>query len=208
MLQGPAAVLTLAFTDDFDRLVEAPVSRRVDGLEIIECAEDVVVPPWRERKTSEYRFDDFAGTVGTKEPMHQEELTTTALCGLYRPHFVSTVYFVEPQAFEHTDRRMNRSVGCTRMALAVPPAIGHLLREQVISKGIEPVVFVREVGEDGEHHPRDASFALACPSCPNAIVDTAVLLEPSVEKKRAGFSRLAVVGCQTEVAEHQHCVSG
>src|SRR5207247_7737945 len=69
VLQPPATVLALAATDDVDGLSEAPVARRVDGLEIVECAGDVVVPAWRESGTGEYRLDDFAGTVGAKEPV-------------------------------------------------------------------------------------------------------------------------------------------
>lgn len=39
-------------------------------------------------------------------------------------------------------------------------------------------------------HPRDARLAPTCPSCPDAVVDTPVALEPSIEKDLAGFSRL------------------
>src|SRR5437588_1423728 len=48
VLQGPAPVLALAFAHDVDRLGEALIARRAHGLEIVESAEDVVVPPWRE----------------------------------------------------------------------------------------------------------------------------------------------------------------
>src|SRR2546426_12754295 len=71
VFQRPAAVLAPAVTKDVDRLGEAPVARRVDGLESVESAEDVVVPPWRESETGEYRLDDLAGTMGAKEPVRQ-----------------------------------------------------------------------------------------------------------------------------------------
>ena len=58
VLQRPAAVGALGATDDVDRFAEAPVPRRVDGLEIIESAEDVVVPARREREAKEDGLDD------------------------------------------------------------------------------------------------------------------------------------------------------
>ena len=45
ILQWPTAVIEPAAADDVDSLSEALVARRVDGLEIVESAEDVVVPP-------------------------------------------------------------------------------------------------------------------------------------------------------------------
>src|SRR6058998_1471442 len=65
-----------------------------------------------------------------------------------------------------------------------------------------------EVREDGKHHPRDARLAPTCPFCPDAVVDTAVALEPSIKKELTGLSRLPGDGQQTEVTEHQHGVGG
>src|SRR5437773_671017 len=79
VLQRPAAVLAPSAADDVDRSAEALVTRRVDGLEVIESAEDVVGPARRERDAKEYGLDDVAGTLRAKEPVHQEELTATAL---------------------------------------------------------------------------------------------------------------------------------
>src|SRR5207249_3239557 len=45
ILQRPSAVLALAAADNLDRLGEAWVSLRVDRLEIVQSAENVVVPP-------------------------------------------------------------------------------------------------------------------------------------------------------------------
>src|SRR5438105_3533360 len=79
VLQRPAAVLVLAVMDDVDGVGEARVARRVDGVEIVESAEDVVVSSWREREANEYGLDDFAGPVRAKEPVYQEELTAAPL---------------------------------------------------------------------------------------------------------------------------------
>src|SRR5206468_4312394 len=148
-----------AATDDVDGLSEAPVARRVDGLEIVERAQDVVVPPWRESGTSEYGLDDFAGTVGAKEPVYQEELTAAALRGSHRAHAASTVQLVEPQALEHADGGMKGSVRCALRTPAIPSTVGHLLLQKVVGNGVETVVVIFEVGEDGQHHPRDARLA-------------------------------------------------
>src|SRR5207244_4949063 len=56
MLQRPAAVRALAALDDGDGVGEARVARRVDVLEIVESAEDVVVPAWRESEAREDRL--------------------------------------------------------------------------------------------------------------------------------------------------------
>src|SRR6266536_4077187 len=103
---------------------------------------------------------------------------------------------------------MNRSMGCAVRAPAIPPPVAHLLRQQVARNGVEPGVFILEVREDGQGHPRDARLAPTCPFSPYAVVDTAVGLEPSIEEQCAGLSRLPVDGWQTEVPEQQHCVMG
>ena len=81
VLQGPAAIFEPAVVDDFDGLGKAWIARGVDGLKIIKCAENVLVPSGRKRKTSEFRLDDFAGAVGAKEAVEQQELTATILRG-------------------------------------------------------------------------------------------------------------------------------
>src|SRR6266508_427895 len=103
VLPRPAAVLAPARTYDADGLGEAAVARRVDGLEIVDGAKDVVVPSWREGEPHEYGLDGLPGPVGAKEPVHQEELTAAALRGPHLQHFGSTAKFVEPQAFEHAE---------------------------------------------------------------------------------------------------------
>src|SRR5574341_563729 len=72
----------------------------------------------------------------------------------------------------------------------------------MVGNRVDAVVVEFEVREDGKHHPGDARFASTSPT----VVDPAVTLEPSVEKERAGLSRLPVARRQTKVAKHQHCV--
>src|SRR5262249_11122716 len=96
VLQRPAAVAPPGVLNDLDRLGEALVARRTHGLEMVQGTEDVVVPPWREGETREYRLDDFTGAVGAKEPMHQQELTPAALRGPHRLPLAAALEFVEP----------------------------------------------------------------------------------------------------------------
>src|SRR5947208_1597666 len=72
VVQRPATILALAGAHNFDRLRKARVGRRIDGLEIVQSAEDVVVPARWERKMQENRLDDFAGAVGAKEPVTEQ----------------------------------------------------------------------------------------------------------------------------------------
>src|SRR5437867_10715113 len=91
-------------------------------------------------------------------------------------------------------------------APAIPPTVRHLLLQQVVGNGVQTVVVILEVREDGQHHPSDARLAPTCPFCPDTVIDAAVALKPSVKKERASLSCLPVVGWQTEVTEHQHGV--
>jgi hypothetical protein len=88
VLQQPTAVCPLLAADDVDRLGEAPVARRADVSEVIERAENVVVPPRREGEAGKGGLDDRARTVGAEQPMSGEELPAAALRGLDRPRVV------------------------------------------------------------------------------------------------------------------------
>jgi len=67
VLERPAAVFAPAAADDFDGFGEARIARGIDSLEVIEGAENVVVPSGREREANEEGFDNFAGAMGTEE---------------------------------------------------------------------------------------------------------------------------------------------
>src|SRR5438552_16611595 len=69
ILQQPSAVVAPAAPDNLDRLGKAWVSSRVDRLEIVQSAEDVVMPPRREGEGKEDRLDHFACAIGAKHPI-------------------------------------------------------------------------------------------------------------------------------------------
>jgi len=193
VLQRPAAIFELAVVDDFDGFGEARITRGVDGLKVIERAENVVVPPGRKREAREFGLDDVAGAVRAKEPVEQQELAGTSLRGAQFADFLLATQFVEAQALQCADGGMHRGMSCALAAAAIPAAVGHLLLEQVNGEGVESRVLVVEVREDGQNHSSDAGFAATRPFRPGAVVDTAVGLETAVEEELARLSRRASV---------------
>src|SRR5215471_12319264 len=208
VLQGPAAIFELAVVDDFDGLGKAWIARGVDGLKIVKCAENVVVPSGRKGKTSEFRVDDFAAAVGAKEAVAQQELAATILRGAQFADSLSAMQFVEAQALKRADGGVDGGMGGTLVAAAIPAAVGHLLLEQVIGEGVETRICVVEIGKDGKDHTGDAGFAAASPFRPSAIADAAVGLEAAIEEQFASPSRREGVRGQTKIAEQQHGVGG
>src|SRR5207248_953399 len=79
VLQRPTAVVASCAAHELDRLGQARVARRADGLEMVKGAEDVVVPARGKRESDKFRLDDFARAVGAEEPVHEKELAAAAL---------------------------------------------------------------------------------------------------------------------------------
>ncbi len=155
VLEPPAAVFAAGVADDFDGFGEARVARGIDGLEVIESAQNVVMPSGREREAEEKRLNDFTGVVGAKETVRQEKLAAATLGGLCFAGFVRAMQFVVAQAFERADGGMDRGVRCAGGAAAIPSAVGHLLLEQVVGYGVEASVVILKV----QVSPRRVHFA-------------------------------------------------
>ena len=103
VLQRPTTVGPPFRTHDVYGFGETRIARSVDRSEVVESSQDVVVPPRWERKTFELRFDDFAGTVGAKELMDEEEVTRHSLRSAHVLQFASAVKLVQPQPLRHAD---------------------------------------------------------------------------------------------------------
>src|SRR5216683_645303 len=71
LLQRPAAVRKLPVLDNADGVGQARIARRLNGLEIVERAENVVVPPRRESEAKEPWLDDGSRAMGAKQPVHE-----------------------------------------------------------------------------------------------------------------------------------------
>src|SRR5262249_59129631 len=95
-------------SEEGDRHGQAGIARRVDRLEVIEGAQDIVVPARREGKAKEDRLDDRARAMGAEEPMHQEELPAATLGGAYGADFAASVQFVMAQSLQGEDGRVHR----------------------------------------------------------------------------------------------------
>jgi len=207
-MEGPAAVGEAGVVEDGDGVGEAGVAGGVDGLEVVEGAEDVVVPAGREGEAEEGGLDDFAGAVGAEEAVEEEEFAAAALGGTDNAEVAGAMEFVEAEAFEDGDGGVDGGMGGAGGAAAVPTAVGHLLLEEVAGEGMAARVVVLEVGEKREDHAGDAGFALAGPFGPDAEVDAAVGLESLVEQERAGFAGLGGGRRETEIAEQEQGVGG
>ena len=131
--------------------------------------------------------------------MDEQELAAAGLGGPDRPDVAPTVELVQPQSFEGADGSVDGGVGGPQVAPAVPSAVGHLLAEQVAGQGVEPVVVMFEVGQDGQDHAGDARLAPPPPT----VIEPAVGLKPLIEQGRAGSSCRPVVGRQAKVAEQK-----
>lgn len=79
VLERPAAVFAASAADDFDGFREARVAWGIDGLEVIEGAENVVVPSGWKREADEEGLDDFAGAVRAKEAVREEKFAAAVL---------------------------------------------------------------------------------------------------------------------------------
>ena len=66
ILQWPTAIRKLRLAHNLDCVVEAGVTRSIDGLEVIEGAENVVMPARRKRQFQKDGFHYCASAVGTK----------------------------------------------------------------------------------------------------------------------------------------------
>ena len=202
VLQRPTAVGTPARADDAHGFSETPIARRVDGLEVVERSQDVVVPPRREREPLEFRLDDPAGPVGAKEPVDEEELTRASLRRAHQLHLASAVQLVQPQPLKHADGRMDLGMGCAIPMPAVPPSVRHLLFKQVVGDRVETLVVVPTVGNDGERHAGNTGLA----SVGSSEVHAPIWPKPVIEEKRARPLRLLVGWWQAEIAQQQHGV--
>src|SRR5262249_46643727 len=144
MLQRPAAVVAAGALDDVDRVHEASIAGRVDGLEVIECAKNVVMPARREGEAEENRLDDCAGAMRAEQSMHHDDIAVAALGGPHRSEFPPAMKLVLPQSLEGADRRVHRRMRRAAAATAVPAAVGHLLVEEMFGHDVETVIVILE----------------------------------------------------------------
>ncbi len=143
-VERPAPILVAALHHDFDGVEDAAVGFDSCIAQIIESAQDVVVPKRREREAEPAFVDDFAGSKRA-EHAALEQIVFGPLAGLGDGRRFAPCSFVFEQSFEHADGGMKRrapALGC----FAVPAAIFELLAQELIG---ECVVRFFEIRADG-----------------------------------------------------------
>src|SRR6185369_6978861 len=102
--ERPAAVGIAVALDDGDRLLDTLVAREPRVTQVVEPAQDVEVPPVRERGSKPVRVDHLAGRLSAEEPALQHVLLA-APAGLPYPGRTADRPLVLEESFEDVDRR-------------------------------------------------------------------------------------------------------
>ena len=137
-VERPAPVLVAALNHGFDGFTDAAVGFDSCIPQIIESAQDVVVPKRREREAEPAFVDDFAGSKRA-EHTALEQIVFGPLAGLSDGRRFAPCSFVFQQSFEHADGGMERRApaGALRdktACFAVPAAIFELLAQELIGQ--------------------------------------------------------------------------
>jgi hypothetical protein len=131
-VERPAPVLVAALNHGFDGVTDAAVGFDSCISQIIESAQDVVVPKRREREAEPAFVDDFASSKRA-EHAALEQIVFGPLAGLSDGRRFAPCSFVFEQSFEHADGGMERGApafGC----FAVPATIFELLAQELIGQ--------------------------------------------------------------------------
>jgi hypothetical protein len=198
-VERPAPVLVAALNHDFDGLSDAAVGFDSCIPQIIESAQDVVVPKRREREAEPAFVDDFAGSERA-EHAALEQIVFRPLAALRDGRRFAPRSFVFEQSFEHADGGMERrtlALGC----VAVPAAIFELLAEELIG---QCVVGLPEIRTDAEDSAVDAGLGFTVQVRP--VVEP-LKDEPLVQPVDHFASRPAA-GVETEVHQDGETVEG
>ena len=120
-VKRPAPVLVAALYYGFDGLADAAVGLDSRIPQIVEAAENVVVPKRREREAEPAFVDDFAGSKRA-EHASLEQILLGPLTGLRDGRRFAPCPFVVEQSFEHANGGMERrapAFGCFEVPAAI-----------------------------------------------------------------------------------------
>jgi len=198
-VERPAPVLVAALNHDFDGVTDAAVGLDSCIPQIIESAQDVVVPKRREREAEPAFVDDFAGSKRA-EHAALEQIAFGPFAGLGDCGRFAPCSFVIEESFEHADGGMERRAPAFGR-LAIPAAIFELLGQELIGKCVVRLFEIRTNGED---------------SAVDAGLGFAVQERPVVERRKHQplvdavdhFASLPAVGVETEVHQDDQSVEG
>jgi hypothetical protein len=198
-VKRPATILVAALDHGFDGVTDTAIWFDSCIPQIIESAQDIVVPKRREREAEPAFVDDFAGS---KRPEHAslEQIVFGPLARLRDGHRFAPCSFVIEESFEHADGGVERrapALGC----FAVPAAILELLAQKSIG---QCVVGFFEIRADGKNSTVDAGLRFAVKERP--VVEP-LKHEPLVDAVDHFVSLLAG-GVETEVLQDDESVEG
>src|SRR5271156_6182103 len=101
-VERPAPVLVATLNHGFDGVTDSAVGFDSCVAQIIESAQDVVVPKRREREAEPAFVDDFAGSERA-EHAALKQIVFGSLAGLCDGHRFAACSFVFEESFEHAD---------------------------------------------------------------------------------------------------------
>lgn len=205
ILEKPASVLLALLEDHFDRVLEAVIVVRVARPEVVQRAQDVVVPARRKRESRQRRIHDFTRPVRTVEPVAKEELPGPGLC---RQHFRcprSVRAGVLAETLQHVDGRVERAVPSAPVSLAVPAAVLHLFAQEVANQTFSTRVIDAEPGEERQDEPRETRLASLLG---RREIDAAVVPEPLVQEQTTRSDGPEVAWRKPHAAQQHHRVRG
>ncbi len=156
VVQRPTPILLATFHHYFDGFTDTAVGFDSCAPQIIESAQDVVVPMRRVREAQPAFVDDLAGAKRAEQAAF-EQIVFGPLASLRDSRRLASSPFVFEQPFEHANGGVERralAFGC----LAVPAAILELLIQKLTG---QCVVRLLEIRTDAEDSAVDAGLCFA-----------------------------------------------
>ena len=187
-----------------DRLAHPRIALGPRRSQVIEPAQDVVVPLRRKGETRHPRVDHRPGPVRSEHPVPVQKLVRP-FAHVACPRPASPRLFVLQQSFQHVDGRVQRAVCGPSRAPAVPSPIGHLLLDQMPGQPLPPVVVAGKPAGQPEHQAGDARLAVRTPLQPQ--VDPVVPVQPRLEQQERAAPCPAVASADPQPAQQQQSVS-
>jgi hypothetical protein len=196
-VERPSPVLVAALNHDFDGFANPDVGFDSRISQVIESAQDVVVPKRREREPEPALVDDFAGSERT-EHATLEHIVFSPLARLTDGHGFAPGALVFEQSFEHANSSVERrapALGC----FAVPAAVVELLAKKLTGQCI---VRFAEIRADGQDSAVDAGLRFAAEVRP---VIEPLEYEPLLDAVNH-LARLLAGGDETEIPQDRETV--
>jgi hypothetical protein len=149
-VERPAPILVAALNHGFDGLGDAAVGFDFRIPQIVESAQDVVVPKRREREPEPAFVDDFAGSKRAEHAALEQIIfgpLTGLSDGLHNRQGFAPCSLVFKQSFEHADGGMERGAPALG-SFAVPAAIFELLAQELVGQCVVRFFEIRADCED------------------------------------------------------------